>query len=78
PKETELNSALILLSAFGGLNLFGFLGIIYGPVIMIFLVTTIEIYLEHYRLDQPAVPEDTPTRPQRRSAPRKKPPGKSE
>jgi predicted PurR-regulated permease PerM len=49
PKETELNSALILLSALGGLNLFGFLGVIYGPVIMIFLVTTIEIYLENFR-----------------------------
>lgn len=78
PKETELNSALILLSAFGGLNLFGFLGIIYGPVIMIFLVTTIEIYLEYYRLDRPAVPEETPARPPRRRASRKKPPGKDE
>ncbi len=49
PKETELNSALVLLSAFGGLGMFGFLGIIYGPVIMIFLVTTLEIYLEYYQ-----------------------------
>ncbi len=48
PKETELPTALIILSAFGGLHLFGFLGVIYGPVIMIFLVTTIEIYLENY------------------------------
>jgi predicted PurR-regulated permease PerM len=48
-KEAELNSALVLLSAFGGLKLFGFLGVIYGPVIMIFLITTVEIYLEHYR-----------------------------
>jgi predicted PurR-regulated permease PerM len=48
-KEAELNSALVLLSAFGGLKLFGFLGVVYGPVIMIFLVTTVEIYLEHYR-----------------------------
>lgn len=49
PKETELPTALILLSAFGGLHLFGFLGVIYGPVIMIFLVTTIEIYLDNFR-----------------------------
>ena len=47
--DSELNPALLLLSAFGGLSLFGFLGIIYGPVTMIFLVTTVEIYLEHYR-----------------------------
>ena len=49
PKESELNIALVLLSVFGGLHLFGFLGIIYGPVVMIFLVTTVEIYLEHFR-----------------------------
>jgi len=51
-KDAELSPALVLLSAFGGLNLFGFLGVIYGPVVMIFLITTIEIYLEHYRLTQ--------------------------
>lgn len=45
---------------------------------MIFLVTTIEIYLEYYRLDRPAVPEETPARPPRRRASRKKPPGKDE
>ena len=30
-KEAYLNPALLLLSAFGGLNLFGLLGVIYGP-----------------------------------------------
>jgi hypothetical protein len=35
------------------LSLFGFLGVIYGPIIVIFFVTTIEIYLQHYRI--PAV-----------------------
>ncbi|MBN1992856.1 MAG: AI-2E family transporter [Anaerolineae bacterium] len=49
-KDAYLNPALVLLSAFGGLSLFGFLGVIYGPIIMIFFVTTIEIYLEHYKL----------------------------
>ena len=49
-KDANLNPALVLLSAFGGLNLFGFLGVIYGPVVMIFLITTVEIYLEHYQL----------------------------
>ena len=50
-KDAELSPALVLLSAFGGIKLFGFLGVIYGPVIMIFLITTIEIYLEYYRHD---------------------------
>jgi len=53
-KEAELSPALLLLSAFGGLNLFGFLGVIYGPVIMIFLITTIEIYQEYYQHDAEA------------------------
>ena len=49
-KEAYLNPALVLLAAFGGLSLFGFLGVIYGPIIVIFFVTTIEIYLNHYRI----------------------------
>ena len=52
PKEASLNPALVLIGALGGLRLFGFLGVIYGPVVMIFLVTTVEIYLEHYRYDR--------------------------
>lgn len=47
-KEAYLNPALLLLSAFGGLNLFGLLGVIYGPMVMIFITTTFEIYLEYY------------------------------
>jgi len=50
PREAQLNPVLVLLSLFGGLKLFGFMGVIYGPVVMIFLMTTIEIYLEHYRV----------------------------
>lgn len=50
-QDAYLNPALVLLSAFGGLAWFGFLGVIYGPIIAIFFVTTIEIYLEHYRPD---------------------------
>ena len=51
PKEAHLNPVLVLIGALGGLHLFGFLGVIYGPVVMIFLVTTIEIYFEHYRTE---------------------------
>ncbi len=49
--EAYLNPALVLLSAFGGLTWFGFLGVIYGPIIAIFFVTTIEIYMTYYRPD---------------------------
>lgn len=46
PKHARLNSALTLLSVFAGIGMFGFLGIIIGPVIMIVITTTIEMYLE--------------------------------
>jgi len=48
-KEAELHPALIILGVIGGLQYFGILGFIYGPVIMILLVTTIEIYTKHIR-----------------------------
>lgn len=47
PKEAYLNPALVMLSVFGGLNLMGFIGLIYGPVIMILLVTSIEVYAKY-------------------------------
>jgi predicted PurR-regulated permease PerM len=49
-KEAYLNFALILIAIFGGLQLAGLLGIIYGPVVMILFMTTIEIYEEHYAI----------------------------
>jgi predicted PurR-regulated permease PerM len=44
PKEARLPSALTLLSVFAGLAMFGFLGIIIGPIVMILIVTTLEVY----------------------------------
>ncbi len=55
-KEAYLNPALLLLSAFGGLNLFGLLGVIYGPMVMIFIKTTFEIYLEYYLPYKSSIP----------------------
>ncbi len=49
PKEAKLDSALMLLSVFAGITMFGFLGIIIGPVIMIVIVTTISVYLWVYQ-----------------------------
>lgn len=48
PKEAKLDSALTLLSVFAGLQLFGFFGIVIGPVLMILIVTTVKVYLEVY------------------------------
>lgn len=49
PKEARLDPALTMLSVFSGLAFFGFLGIVLGPVLMIVIVTTIEVYLEVYK-----------------------------
>lgn len=55
PKAVRMQSALLLLSIFGGISIFGFLGIVVGPVIMILIITTIEVYL---RVTTPAKPVD--------------------
>lgn len=49
-KDAELEPALVIISVLGGLKLFGVLGFIYGPVAMIFIVTTIETYMKYYKL----------------------------
>jgi predicted PurR-regulated permease PerM len=45
PKESYLNPALTLLAVFAGVGMFGFLGIIVGPVVMILIVSTLQMYL---------------------------------
>jgi predicted PurR-regulated permease PerM len=49
PKQARLDSALMLLSVFAGIRVFGFAGIIIGPTLMVLVVTTIKVYLEVYR-----------------------------
>jgi predicted PurR-regulated permease PerM len=46
PKEIYLNPALTLLGVFAGIAMFGFLGIVLGPVIMILIVSTLQMYIE--------------------------------
>jgi len=49
PREARLDPALMLLAVFSGLAMFGFWGIILGPVLMILIVTTISVYLAVYK-----------------------------
>lgn len=49
PKSAHLHPALMLLSVFAGLQMFGFWGIVLGPVLMIIIVTTISVYLVVYK-----------------------------
>jgi predicted PurR-regulated permease PerM len=61
PKEAKLDSALMLLSVFSGIAMFGFFGIVLGPVLMIMIVTTISVYLEVYKgveMDSDPPPEE--------------------
>ena len=46
----------MLLAVFAGITMFGFLGIVIGPVLMIVIVTTISVYLAVYK----GVPLDDP------------------
>ena len=46
--DAALNFALFLLAIFGGIAWAGIMGLFYGPVIMLLLVTTIDIYVERY------------------------------
>ncbi|MGH3971084.1 MAG: AI-2E family transporter, partial [Mycobacterium sp.] len=48
PRDARLNSALMLLSVFAGIAMFGPWGIVIGPVLMIVVVTTIDVYLAVY------------------------------
>ena len=42
-------AALMVLAVFAGLSMFGFWGIVLGPVLMIVIVTTVSVYLVVYR-----------------------------
>jgi predicted PurR-regulated permease PerM len=47
-KDAYLNFALMLLALLGGMQLAGVLGLIYGPVILILLMTCIDVYSKYY------------------------------
>jgi predicted PurR-regulated permease PerM len=47
-EEASISFALFIVAIFGGLAWAGIMGLFYGPVLMLLLVTTIEIYAERY------------------------------
>ncbi len=48
PKTVTLTNGLTMLAAFGGIAMYGLLGVVYGPIIMIVIVTSVQVYLEYY------------------------------
>jgi hypothetical protein len=47
PKGAQINPALVILSVLGGLGVMGIVGALYGPVVMILLVTSIDVYSKY-------------------------------
>lgn len=72
PKEARLDPALMLLSVFSGIAMFGFFGIILGPVLMILIVTTISVYLAVYKGVAMEDADDDTDRPKKRFRRKKK------
>ncbi|MGV0626731.1 AI-2E family transporter [Mycolicibacter minnesotensis] len=60
PRDARLNSALMLLAVFAGIGMFGFWGIVIGPVIMIIIVTTIDVYRAAYHGVELQTPDEEP------------------
>jgi predicted PurR-regulated permease PerM len=54
-KDAYLNRAFVLLSVFSGIAVFGFMGVVYGPLIMILFSTMLEVYMRYYRPGPPEV-----------------------
>lgn len=72
PKEARLDPALMLLSVFSGIAMFGFFGIVLGPVLMILIVTTISVYLAVYKGVEMEKDEEAEIKPERRKLFRRK------
>lgn len=48
PKSITLSPGLTMLAAFAGISVFGLLGVVYGPILMIIISTAIQMYLDDY------------------------------
>ena len=66
PRQARLDSALMLLAVFAGIGMFGFLGIVIGPVLMIVIVTTISVYLAVFK-GVPILEDDEDDEPEKPS-----------
>jgi len=48
PKKVRIHPSLMIISVFSGLATFGLLGLVFGPVILVLFITTVEIYRQNY------------------------------
>lgn len=49
PKKARIEPVLLVLATFAGLFHFGLIGVVYGPVITVVLLTTLEFYSAYRR-----------------------------
>lgn len=73
PRDARLNPALMLLSVFAGIAMFGPWGIVIGPVLMIVIVTTVDVYLAVYKGVELDDHDGQDREPRRSWLPRRKP-----
>ena len=52
-KRVSIHSVLVFLAILGGMTVFGFLGIFYGPLIMSIFLTFVDLYKKRYSLETP-------------------------
>ncbi len=48
-QDTSIHPAALLLGIIGGLQVFGALGLLYGPIIIILFITSLQIYAERFK-----------------------------
>lgn len=71
PEEAKLDPALMLVSVFAGIAMFGFLGIVIGPTLMILIVTTIKVYIDVNKVPQ-LKPETVTVSQPKKTSPKKR------
>jgi predicted PurR-regulated permease PerM len=47
-RESSLHTAVVLVSVFGGIYLFGVMGVFYGPIVVALFATMVRLFDEHY------------------------------
>ncbi len=50
--KAKIHPSFMILSIFGGMALFGIVWIFYGPIIMLFILTTIEFYIKEIKTNR--------------------------
>ncbi len=51
PKEADIHPVLLLLSFIGGIQVFGAMGLLYGPLIMVIMITSFEVFQQYFKTE---------------------------